>query len=79
MGAQIVNPVSDDQDVSFDLGFTTVAGAGTLQLLHGGQNDSNTPMTPNLVTPQTSTITTGKTFNYTAPSYSVSVITVNAS
>ncbi|KZT66565.1 glycoside hydrolase family 51 protein [Daedalea quercina L-15889] len=76
---KVVNPASDDQDVLFDLAFTTVASTGTLQLLHGGQNDSNTPTTPDLVTPQTSTIATGQTFNYTAPSYSVSVITVNVS
>lgn len=60
------------------LAFGNVANFGTLQLLHGPPNSSNTPENPDLVTPQKSTIMTGKTFNYTAPSYSLSVITVNA-
>ncbi|KAH9831153.1 glycoside hydrolase family 51 protein [Rhodofomes roseus] len=76
---KVVNPVSDEQDVLFDLAFTSVASSGTLQLLQGSQNDSNTPEIADLVTPHTSTIATGQTFDYTAPGYSVSVITVNAS
>ncbi|EPS93982.1 hypothetical protein FOMPIDRAFT_94932, partial [Fomitopsis schrenkii] len=76
---KIVNPTSGNEDVEFELAFSNVASSGTLQLLQGAQTDSNTPTTPGLVTPQTSTITTGMTFNYTAPSYSISVITVTAS
>ena len=76
---QVVNPSSIDEDVQFDLAFSHVASSGTLQLMHGHQSDCNTPVTPGLVTPQTSNITTGKTFNYSAPSYSVGIITVNAS
>ncbi|EPS96452.1 hypothetical protein FOMPIDRAFT_47951 [Fomitopsis schrenkii] len=76
---KIVNPTSGNEDVEFDFAFSNVASSGTLQLLHGAQTDSNTPTTQGLVTPQTSTITTGKTFTYTAPSYSVGVITVTAS
>lgn len=64
--------------MQFDLAFAHVASSGTLQLMHGDQNDCNMPATPNLVTPQTSSITTGKAFHYSAPSYSVGVITVNA-
>ena len=76
--AQVVNPTSTDENMTFSLGFGNVANFGTLQLLHGPPNSSNTPENPDLVTPQKSTIMTGKTFNYTAPSYSLSVITVNA-
>lgn len=77
--SQIVNPTSSSEGVVFDLAFSNVASTGTLQLLHGAQNDSNTPATQGLVTPQASTINTGKTFTYTVPSYSVGVITVAAS
>ena len=75
---QVVNPSPNDEDMSIQLAFSNVASSGTLQLLHGAPNSSNTPQNPTLVTPQTSTITTGKTFNYTALSYSLGVITVNA-
>ena len=76
--AQVVNPTSTDENMTFSLGFGNVANFGTLQLLHGPPNSSNTPENPDLVTPQESTIMTGQTFNYTAPSYSLGVITVNA-
>lgn len=75
---QVVNPSPNDADVLFQLAFRNVASSGTLQLLHGAPNSSNTPENPTLVTPHTSTITTGQTFNYTALSYSLGVITVNA-
>lgn len=74
---KISNTVSTDADITFALPFSSVASTGTLQVLSGGQNDSNTPVTPDLVSPGNSTITTGPTFDYTAPGYSVSVITVH--
>lgn len=48
------------------------------QVLTGAANASNTPTTPNLVVPKNSTISTGKTFSYTAPAFSVSVLTLVA-
>lgn len=62
--------------MTFQLPFGRVAPTGTLQLLHGAQNASNTPEGPELVTPVNSTITTGKNFNFTAPGFSVSVLTI---
>lgn len=53
-----------------------MAKRGTLQLLQGSQNASNTPENPDLVTPVTSSINLGRIFNYTAPGFSVSVLTV---
>jgi alpha-L-arabinofuranosidase len=63
----------------FNLPFTNVASSATLQVLEGAQTASNTPEAPNTVVPTTSTISTGKTINYTAPGFSVSVIRVKAS
>ena len=62
----------------FNLAFGDVANSGTLQLLHGSPTSSNTPEKPNLIALQTSTIATGKLSDYTAPSYSLGVITVGA-
>ena len=45
-------------------------------MLTGAQTDSNTPATPDLVAPKTSVVATGRTFNYTAPGFSVTVLTV---
>ena len=65
--------------MEFELAFTDVASSGTLQLMKGDQSDCNMPATPGLVTPETSNMTTGKTFSYLALSYSVGIITVKAS
>ena len=64
--------------MEFNLAFAHIASSGTLQLMHGDQNDCNMPATPGLITPKTTNISTGKTFHYSAPSYSVGVITINA-
>lgn len=64
--------------LTFNLPFSTVATTGTAQVLMGAMTASNTPSTPNAVAPVTSTITTGKTFNYNAPAFSVSVLTFTA-
>lgn len=64
--------------MTFVLPFGTVATSGTAQVLTGAATASNTPTNPNLVVPTTSTITTGKTFSYTAPAFSVNVLTVTA-
>ncbi|EMD31910.1 glycoside hydrolase family 51 protein [Gelatoporia subvermispora B] len=75
---KISNTVGTDAEIVLELPFRSVANRGTLQLLHGAQNASNTPEAPNAVVPVTSTISTGKTIHYTAPGFSVSVITVQA-
>ncbi|OJT01748.1 hypothetical protein TRAPUB_7804 [Trametes pubescens] len=74
---KIANAGSTAQSITFSLTqFSTVSSTGTLQVLTGAETASNTPQAPNAVVPQTSTITTGKTFTYNAPAFSVSVITV---
>lgn len=62
--------------MTFQLPFNTVASSGTLQLLQGAQTASNTPTTPQLVLPVSSIVPTGKTFNFSAPGFSVSVLTI---
>lgn len=52
-----------------------IAPNGNLTLITGPVNVSNTPATPDAVLPVTSTMTFAQTFNYTAPSYSVSALT----
>ncbi|KAH9941309.1 glycoside hydrolase family 51 protein [Epithele typhae] len=75
---KVANAGSSAQSLTFDLSqFATVASSGTLKLLTGNQTASNTPTAPNTITPKTSTIATGKSFAYSAPAFSVSVITVN--
>ncbi|TFK90312.1 glycoside hydrolase family 51 protein [Polyporus arcularius HHB13444] len=74
---KVANAGSATASLTFDLSqFSTVAGTGTLQQLTGAQTASNTPAAPNTVTPKTSSITTGKSFTFNAPAFSVSVITV---
>ncbi|KAF5318563.1 hypothetical protein D9619_010790 [Psilocybe cf. subviscida] len=76
---KISNVASTPEDLTFILPFQHVNGKGTLQLLTGNATASNTPGNPNLFAPVTSSIVVGKTFNYTAPAVSVSVLTFKAS
>ncbi|KAF9476812.1 alfa-L-arabinofuranosidase precursor [Pholiota conissans] len=75
---KISNVASTEAFLSFVLPFHHVSTTGTLQLLTGNATASNTPTTPNLFAPVTSTISTGQTFNFTAPAVSVSVIIMQA-
>ncbi|KAJ7698743.1 alfa-L-arabinofuranosidase precursor [Mycena rosella] len=75
---KISNTVGTAAPVTFVLPFATVATTGSAQVLTGAETASNTPTTPNLVVPKNSTIPTGKTFSYTAPAFSVSVLTLVA-
>ncbi|KAJ7221862.1 alfa-L-arabinofuranosidase precursor [Mycena haematopus] len=75
---KISNTVGTAAPLTFVLPFDTVARTGKAQVLVGAGTASNTPTTPNLVIPKNSTITTGKTFSYTAPAFSVSVLTLVA-
>ncbi|PCH45070.1 glycoside hydrolase family 51 protein [Wolfiporia cocos MD-104 SS10] len=75
---KLVNTASNASDVTFDLSsLSSLSNTGTLQLLTGSGTASNTPETPDAAVPVTTSITTGSTFNYTAPGYSVSVITLS--
>lgn len=79
---QISNTASTAETLTFVMPttFTTIATSGTAQVLTGAETASNSPTTgPNNVVPETSTIATGRTFNFTAPAFSVSVLTVDAS
>ncbi|KAI0711223.1 glycoside hydrolase [Earliella scabrosa] len=74
---KVANAGSAAASLTFDLSqFSTVASSGTLQVLTGAQSASNTPAAPNTITPKTSTLSTGRSFTYGAPAFSVSVITV---
>ncbi|KAJ6461979.1 alfa-L-arabinofuranosidase precursor [Mycena vulgaris] len=75
---KLSNTVGTAAPLTFVLPFATVATTGTAQVLTGAVTASNTPTTPNLVVPKNRTITTGKTFSYTAPGFSVSVLTLVA-
>ncbi|KAI0937589.1 hypothetical protein AcV5_000388 [Taiwanofungus camphoratus] len=74
---KISNTIGSPVDMVFELPFETIGSEGKLQLLQGAQNASNTPEYPNLVIPVTSSISTGRSINYTAQGFSVSVLTVN--
>jgi len=75
---KISNTVATAAPLTFNVPFNTVATSGTAQVLSGAATTSNTPTTPNAAVPKTSTITTGKTFTYNAPGFSVSVLTFTA-
>jgi alpha-L-arabinofuranosidase len=75
---QVSNTIGAAAPLAFVLPFAKVSSTGTAQVLTGAMDASNTPTTPNLVAPKTSTITTGKTFNYSAPGFSISVLTFTA-
>ena len=65
--------------LTFIVPFKHVNSQGSVQLLTGSADSSNTPANPNLMVPVTSSIRTGQTFNYSAPPVSVSVIRFKAS
>ncbi|KAG6810930.1 hypothetical protein H0H92_009737 [Tricholoma furcatifolium] len=75
---KVVNTISTETPITFVLPFSTVATSGTLQLLQGSETTSNTPTDPTAAVPVKSTISTGKTFTYEAPGFSISVITLVA-
>ncbi|KAJ7484528.1 glycoside hydrolase family 51 protein [Mycena latifolia] len=75
---KISNTATTEADMTFVLPFETVSDLGTAQVLTGAGTASNTPDVPDLITPATVQISTGATFNYTAPAISVTVITLSA-
>lgn len=70
---KVANAGSDTADVEFSLPFS-VASTGTLTVLAGGENDSNTPASPESVLPVTSDFSAGQTFTISAPAFSVNVL-----
>ncbi|KAL1740220.1 glycoside hydrolase superfamily [Schizophyllum fasciatum] len=73
---KVANLDTQDADITFELPFDSVASSGTVTYITGGENDSNTPEKPDLITAQTKTVDTGRTFNYTAPGSSFGVLVV---
>lgn len=71
----MVNTGGTASDVTFKLPFA-VRRTATSQVLTGGELDSNTPTTPNIITPQRGSINVAETFTYDAPAFSVSVLTL---
>ena len=63
---------------TFELPFRTIGKTGSGEVLSGAETDSNTPSNPNKIVPKKITFQTGKTFDYTAPAYSVSMLVVDA-
>lgn len=76
---KVSNTVGTSAPMVFQLPFNNVATSGTVETLVGAETASNTPTAPNAIVPTTSTISTGKTINFTAQPFSVSVIRVKAS
>ncbi|KAJ7138491.1 glycoside hydrolase family 51 protein [Mycena crocata] len=71
---KISNNAITAAEMTFVLPFETVSDVGTVQVISGVGNTSNTPAIPDLIAPVSAQISTGATFNYTAPAISVSVI-----
>ncbi|KAL1668200.1 glycoside hydrolase superfamily [Schizophyllum commune] len=73
---KVANLATDAASLTFQLPFDSVAESGVLTYITGSETDENTPEQPDLITPQTSTVETGSTFNYTAPASSFGVLVV---
>jgi alpha-L-arabinofuranosidase len=76
--SQAINVGATACTFTFELPFKTVAKTGTAEVLSGNEKDSNTPSEPNKMIPKKAKIQTGKTFDYMAPAYSVSILMVEA-
>jgi alpha-N-arabinofuranosidase len=75
---QVSNTDVTAASLTFVLPFTMISTNGTAQVLTGAMTASNMPSISDFIAPKTSDITTGKTFQYTAPGFSVSVLTFTA-
>ena len=73
---KVANLDTAEASVAFELPFDSIAESGYVTYIAGAETDSNTPEQPDLVTPQTTSIDTGSTFNYTAPGSSFAVLVV---
>ncbi|KAK0218701.1 glycoside hydrolase superfamily [Armillaria fumosa] len=72
----VINRNDNATDVTFQLPFN-VSNTATVTVLTGAKTSANTPSDPDLVLPQTSSISTGSTFDYSAPAFSVNVMVLN--
>ncbi|PBK98458.1 arabinofuranosidase [Armillaria gallica] len=72
----VINRNDNATDVTFQLPFN-VSNTATVTVLTGAKTSANTPSNPDLVLPQTSSIFTGSTFDYSAPPFSVNVLVLN--
>ncbi|KAK0502281.1 glycoside hydrolase family 51 protein [Armillaria luteobubalina] len=72
----VINRNDNATDVTIQLPFN-VSNTATVTVLTGAKTSANTPSDPGLVLPQTSSISTGSTFDYSAPAFSVNVIVLN--
>ncbi|TFK48849.1 glycoside hydrolase family 51 protein [Heliocybe sulcata] len=77
----VANTNSTTSSLVFELpaGTTVPSGTGTLTVLTGPQNATNSPGAPDTVTPRTASVAVGERIEYEAPGYSVSVISVPVS
>ncbi|PBK63683.1 alfa-L-arabinofuranosidase precursor [Armillaria solidipes] len=73
---KVINRNDNATDVTFQLPFN-VSNAAAVTVLTGAKTSANTPSDPDLVLPQTSSISTGSTFDYSAPAFSVNVLVLN--
>ncbi|KAH8110298.1 glycoside hydrolase [Phellopilus nigrolimitatus] len=73
---KIANTASDPAQLSFKLPFS-VAPMGNAQVLTGSANATNSPATPEAVVPNNSQFDASEEFEWTAPGFSVSVLTLN--
>ncbi|KAL1697126.1 alpha-L-arabinofuranosidase C-terminus-domain-containing protein [Schizophyllum commune] len=73
---KVANLATDPASLTFQLPFDSVAESGVLTYITGSETDENTPEQPDLITPQTTSVETGSTFNYTAPGSSFGVLVV---
>ncbi|KAK0486591.1 glycoside hydrolase superfamily [Armillaria novae-zelandiae] len=73
---KVINRDDNATDVTFQLPFN-VSNTATVTVLTGAKTSANTPSDPDLVLPQTSSISTGPTFEYSAPAFSVNVLVLN--
>ncbi|PBK98468.1 hypothetical protein ARMGADRAFT_1075312 [Armillaria gallica] len=72
----VINRNDNATDVTFQLPFN-VSNTATVTVLTGAKTSANTPSNPDLVLPQTYSISTGSTFDYSAPPFSVNVLVLN--
>ncbi|KAK0187261.1 glycoside hydrolase family 51 protein [Armillaria mellea] len=70
---KVINRNDNATDVTFQLAFN-VSNTATVTVLTGAKTSANTPSDPDLVLPQTSSVSTGSTFDYSAPAFSVNVL-----
>ncbi|THU91945.1 arabinofuranosidase [Dendrothele bispora CBS 962.96] len=73
---KVVNVATSAQTIAFNLPFSGISTTGTAQVLTGAATASNSPTTPNAVAPASHSIPVGKTFSYSAPANSLSVLTL---